>query len=688
MIKSRKKIPFRTAAGMLVGYARARIMEQIKLVAFIILYLVLFQVFILQVPLIDSIGIAGGIALVIFGLAFFLDGLLLGLMPLGERVGVKLPTRVGIVFIAIFGLFLGFGATLAEPAISALRTAGAGVTAWDAPLLYMLLERKTEWLVTSVGIGVGIAVAVGMFRFYYELSIKPFIYVLIPLALVLSVIANFNPNLESIVGLAWDSGAVTTGAVTVPLVLALGIGVSRAASKNKASSGGFGIILLASAFPIISVLIIGFVFNGIAPKATSEKDFFSISNRQQAYKLFNDDYDLLKHAYMRGTETGRRSFYGNDTLYWQSLQKVFENQAFQDSLLGDLTTDEWLSRKASDTERRFVAGLLSKIVSRDKSIPVSDVLAEESVISVRAVIPLTIMLLLVLLLLLKEKLRYKDEFALGIFFAMIGMALLTSGIRLGLGPLGGQVGSQLPRAFSKQEKYIDSKMIPDFDTSLVFSAIDVNGEKKKFFRLKENGEILNIEFKPEKFNTDSGVYEYVITQPPLLGPNLSILGIALVLLFAFGMGYGATIAEPGLNALGITVEELTVGAIKRIQILQVVSVGVGLGLVFGVIRILYDIPLIWLVLPSYLLLIPLTIISEEEFTAIAWDCGGVTTGPVTVPLVLAMGLSIGSELYLVDGFGVLAMASSFPILTVLLYGLYSRARQKELISQKTNVEDE
>lgn len=673
---------------MLVGYARARIMEQIKLVAFIILYLVLFQVFILQVPLIDSIGIAGGIALVIFGLAFFLDGLLLGLMPLGERVGVKLPTRVGIVFIAIFGLFLGFGATLAEPAISALRTAGAGVTAWDAPLLYMLLERKTEWLVTSVGIGVGIAVAVGMFRFYYELSIKPFIYVLIPLALVLSVIANFNPNLESIVGLAWDSGAVTTGAVTVPLVLALGIGVSRAASKNKASSGGFGIILLASAFPIISVLIIGFVFNGIAPKATSEKDFFSISNRQQAYKLFNDDYDLLKHAYMRGTETGRRSFYGNDTLYWQSLQKVFENQAFQDSLLGDLTTDEWLSRKASDTERRFVAGLLSKIVSRDKSIPVSDVLAEESVISVRAVIPLTIMLLLVLLLLLKEKLRYKDEFALGIFFAMIGMALLTSGIRLGLGPLGGQVGSQLPRAFSKQEKYIDSKMIPDFDTSLVFSAIDVNGEKKKFFRLKENGEILNIEFKPEKFNTDSGVYEYVITQPPLLGPNLSILGIALVLLFAFGMGYGATIAEPGLNALGITVEELTVGAIKRIQILQVVSVGVGLGLVFGVIRILYDIPLIWLVLPSYLLLIPLTIISEEEFTAIAWDCGGVTTGPVTVPLVLAMGLSIGSELYLVDGFGVLAMASSFPILTVLLYGLYSRARQKELISQKTNVEDE
>ncbi|HNV52481.1 MAG TPA: DUF1538 family protein, partial [Tenuifilaceae bacterium] len=131
---------------------------------------------------------------------------------------------------------------------------------------------------------------------------------------------------------------------------------------------------------------------------------------------------------------------------------------------------------------------------------------------------------------------------------------------------------------------------------------------------------------------------------------------------------------------------LTVGAIKRAQIVQVVSIGVGIGIVLGFSRILFDLPLIWLIVPSYILLIPLTILSEEEFTAIAWDSGGVTTGPVTVPLVLAMGLSIGGVLSISDGFGVLALASAFPIITVLLFGLIARAKQRKSISN--NLKDD
>ncbi len=172
-------------------------MEQILSVAFIILYLVIFQTAILGVPLSNALSTAAGIALVVFGLSFFLEVLILGLMPIGERVGVKLPTRVGIIVIAIFGLILGFGATLAEPAISALKTAGASIKAWESPLLYMILERYTDWLVLSVGVGVGIAVALGMFRFYYNWSIKPLIYTIIPLALTLSIIASFDDNLRA-----------------------------------------------------------------------------------------------------------------------------------------------------------------------------------------------------------------------------------------------------------------------------------------------------------------------------------------------------------------------------------------------------------------------------------------------------------------------------------------------------------
>ena len=151
-----------------------------------------------------------------------------------------------------------------------------------------------------------------------------------------------------------------------------------------------------------------------------------------------------------------------------------------------------------------------------------------------------------------------------------------------------------------------------------------------------------------------------------------------MLIFAFGMGYGATRAEPALNALGITVESLSAGAMKRTKIVQVVSIGVGIGVLLGFSRILFDLPLIWLIVPPYLLLIPLTIWSEEEFTSIAWDSGGVTTGPVTVPLVLAMGVSIGSVLNIADGFGVLALASAFPIITYSrLFFLGYRRRSTE-----------
>lgn len=684
----RISIPLKTAFGMISGYAKTRIFEQIRLVAFIILYLVTFQTLILGVPLSDALPIAGGIGMVVFGLAFFLEGLILGLMPLGERVGVKLPTKVGIVVISIFGLFLGFGATLAEPAISALRAAGANVTAWDAPLLFMLLERKTDILVLSIGLGVGIAVALGMFRFYYEYSLKPFIYLIIPIVLLLSLFLTFNSNLSAIIGLAWDSGAVTTGAVTVPLVLALGIGVSRAASKNKASSGGFGIIMLASAFPILSVLLLGIILNTSAPKGTDEQTFFSEKNRAEALKLFDGNEGLAYHAFTRGSEVGRSSFYGEESKYKEVLKQLATDTKVQNELLGSLPFSIWLSTKASEAERKYIASIKTDTVIAKIPISVSNVLKQESILSLRAVVPLSLMLLLVLTLFLREKLRYKDEVVLGIVFAIIGMALLTSGIRMGLGPLGGQVGGQLPKAFSKEAKFIDSKMIAPFDTTILYSTISVDGSKKQFFNFAENNAIKTVEFKPDKYDKLNNIYEYVITRPPLFGPNLSLLGILLVLLFAFGMGYGATMAEPGLGALGITVEELTVGAIKRVQLIQVVSVGVGIGLVLGVIRILYDFPLIWFILPSYALLIPLTYFSEDEFTAIAWDCGGVTTGPVTVPLVLAMGLSIGSELNVVDGFGILAMASAFPIITVLLFGLVSNARQKQLVNNSAEEENE
>lgn len=681
-MRKRIKIPLGESLSMLSKYAWTRIKEQISSVAFIILYLIVFQTIILKVPLANALSTAGGIALVVFGLAFFLEGLILGLMPLGERVGLKMPQRVGISIIAVFGLILGFGATLAEPAISALRTAGSEITAWDSPLLYMLLEPYSNWLILSVGIGVGTAVALGMFRFYYNWSIKPFIYIIIPVLMVLSLYSYNDQNLSKIIGLAWDCGAVTTGAVTVPLVLALGIGVSRSATKGKGSSGGFGIILLASVFPILAVLTLGNIINFNTPEPIDEKSFFSIENRENALLVLGNEENLKKHAYTHASQEGRIAFYGGKENYRTGILELSKNIDEQNSIFSKISFVNWIKNKASSEER----DILSNVDKTESVVTTNNfgiVIKEETVAGLRAVIPLSLLLLLVLIVLLREKIRYKDEVAIGIIFALIGMTLLTSGIRLGLASLGSEVGGELPRAFAKEDKFIDRIIISNFDTTLLFKGIAVNGEIKTYFnKVDEHGDIKRVEFDQARFDQSGKQYEHVITQAPLFEKRLTVLGIVLVLLFAFGMGFGATLAEPALNALGLTVENLTVGAIKQKQIVHVVSIGVGIGITLGFARILFDLPLIWLIIPPYILLIILSIFGEEEYTAMAWDSGGVTTGPVTVPLVLAMGLSIGGALSISDGFGILALASAFPIITVLSYGIYKNAKQKKAIKNQ------
>jgi hypothetical protein len=160
-----------------------------------------------------------------------------------------------------------------------------------------------------------------------------------------------------------------------------------------------------------------------------------------------------------------------------------------------------------------------------------------------------------------------------------------------------------------------------------------------------------------------------------------LAGIIVVMLFAFVMGYGATLAEPALNALGRTVEELTVGALRKSLLMQAVALGVGVGMLFGVAKIVWGIPLIWLLAPPYALLLYLTHVSSEEFVNIGWDGAGVTTGPITVPLVLAMGLGIGGQVGVVEGFGILAMASVYPIVTVLGVGLWVARRRKAALAE-------
>jgi hypothetical protein len=170
----------------------------------------------------------------------------------------------------------------------------------------------------------------------------------------------------------------------------------------------------------------------------------------------------------------------------------------------------------------------------------------------------------------------------------------------------------------------------------------------------------------------------------LFGEEGGITGIIVILIFAFILGYGATLAEPALNALGVTVEELTVGTFKKSLLMQAVALGVGFGIALGVAKIMFNIPLIWMCGPPYILLLVITKLSTEEFVNIGWDSAGVTTGPITVPLVLAMGLGIGAQVGVVEGFGILSMASVCPILSVLSVGMIVTAKRNAAVQASSD----
>lgn len=515
---------------LLKPYLSVRFNDQFRAVTPLAIYLVLFQIFILRQSIADSSIITAGLIAVILGLMLFMEGLKVGLMPFGEALGISLPAKAKLLTVVVVVFLLGIGVTFAEPAIGALQTAGSLVDVRQAPYLYFLLTQWAGTLVLSVGVGVGLAAALGTIRFIYGWSLKPLIYMTLVPVICISIYMALDPELSKVLGLAFDCGAVTTGPVTVPLVLSLGIGIARAAGRGSDSMSGFGIVTLASLFPIVAVMILALTLS----MSYSPSEIIAASTMAQA---------------------------GSMQIPWYESSPGVE----------------------------IVGG-------------------------VRAIVPLVIFLLLVMVLLLKERIPHAKIVSFGIFLCVIGMIVFNLGLSYGLSKLGGQSGGLVPAAFTQLETVADSPL-------------------------------------------------YVLS-----------LGLFIAMAFAWVLGFGATLAEPALNALGMTVESLTSGSFKKSTLMYAVSIGVACGISLGVAKIIFEIPIAYLLVPGYLIAIVLTHFSNEEYVNIAWDSAGVTTGPVTVPLVLAMGLGFGNALGAVEGFGILSMASIGPIIAVLTTGLYIRRK--------------
>jgi len=534
------KVAPRDVYRILKPYISVRLMEQVSAVFPLGAYLMGFQYLILRQNVIDSLVITGGLLAVIIGLMLYMEGLKLGIMPFGEAIGITLPTKSPLPIVLLIAFILGVGVTFAEPAIGALQVAGSVVKAENAPILYALLNDWSLATVLCVGLGVGVAATIGTMRFIYGWSLKPLIYFSVIPTSIITGICYFYPNLRTVIGLAWDCGAVTTGPVTVPLVLALGIGVASAVGKGDSSLAGFGIVTLASVFPITAVMLLGIYVNQTVPVETILASA------------------AAKAAAAAGA-TGPKA--------WWEVTPGFETY-----------------------------------------------------MSFRAIVPLILFLFFVMKVVLREKIRNAGILTYGITLAVIGMILFNIGLTYGLAKLGDQSGGLVPAAFMHLEK---------------------------------------IEASP--------LYFYA-------------LGIIIAMIFAWVLGFGATLAEPALNALGLTVENLSNGAFKKASLMYSVAFGVAVGIAIGVLKILYDWPLAWMLIGSYIPLLIMTHLSSEEYVNIGWDSAGVTTGPVTVPLVLAMGLGFGNAVNALEGFGILSMASVCPIISVIAFGLYVQWKSKK---QKT-----
>jgi hypothetical protein len=609
-----------------LSYAWLRMLDQLKLVVPLLFYTYLYRLAVLRSEAHAEYGpITGGMLLVVVGLAMFLEGLKLGVMPMAEVIGKSLPTKCPLPVALGATFLLGMAVTFAEPAIGALKEIGGSLNSFRSPFLYYMLNKWELYVVLVVGAGVGVAAVVGTLRFIYRVDIKPVLYCVVGATLLVTVLGSYlNPASAQLIVLAWDCGAMTSGPVTVPILLSLGLSISAAARndserergtsaystlesngsedlsespesapfrrpprRRKGEGGaleGFGIVTLAALFPVIGVSCLGFILT----RVKSEGQILS--------EVHGECYLASRETCLTTTTSACEWNTNYDRCEFGREQKwdAFVN-------LGDFA---WREETA----------------------------VEELVGAVTALGPLVLMLFF-LLRSLGEPLpvvcarahgrTYRMGVWTGLASAVLGLVIFNIGLTKGLRQLGNDTGTAIPQAF--------------LDTS--DPVLEPHGNSTPYY--------------------DGG------------------LGIFLTLVFLWFLGAGTILVAPVLSQLASTVETLTKGRYWKGVIFYSVGLGMATGMALGALKVITAIPLIYVVLPLYLLAMLMSVHSEDDLVQIAWDSARVSTGPVTKPLVLALGTGIGSVVCASEegGLGLLTLTSTGPVVFVLISGYFCRAQE-------------
>lgn len=621
-----------------------------------------------------------GLFLAIIGLTCFLDGLRVAVMPMAELVGQELPQRLHLVFVLLVAGCLGILVTYAEPAIAALRPLAELVDPLEAPYLYFLMNEQQELMVFAIGAGVGVAAIIGTLRFIRNWSLKPLIYITLAPTVGLACYMQWgNPNLAPLIGVSWDCGAVTTGPVTVPVLLALGIGVMQSSKKKRlaqaalegsVASGagqaleGFGIVTLASLMPILAVELMS-----IIDGALYDKEYVTNKATQSAADKEDSGTSAIDEPPLQGVIYGIRSIMPLVAALILIIVLILRRPLPECSIWVDPPTSDDSSVKSSESSppmdnlsrasvaiakglQRTESESTMEDGSRDSSMhggnaAMTAMQSDDANGSIKPSMSIENGKGDIDIEDPSKKSDIKEEkkkfflirwtaacgrwcvrnapLLCGIALAQIGMIAFNEGLAYAFTVLGSQTGQTLPAAFL-QVTYNSSE----------------TGEPIKAFQ--------------QQINENSPYYSYAG-------------GLILVLVIVFLLGVLATRAEPALNVLGRTVERLSNGAFTSKMLIGAVCIGVGVGMAVGSVKILYTVPVIYFILGKYAVAVGLTIITEDAITAVAWDSAGVTTGPVTVPFVLSIGIGFSQAIGSSEGFGILTVMSVAPIISVLTTSL-------------------
>ena len=440
-----------------------------------------------------------GAVMVILGIGLFSLGADTAMTPIGERVGAAMTRSRKLWVVAAVGFLIGVIVTVSEPDLQVLAQQVPGV--------------PNATLVGAVAVGVGVFLVIAMLRILFRIPLNR---MLIVFYILVFALALFVP--EDFLAIAFDSGGVTTGPMTVPFIMALGVGVSAVRNDKHAGGDSFGLVALCSIGPILTVLLLGLLYK---PDGSSYTPV-TVPDAQDTVEMFRS--------------------------YTHALPEYFK---------------EILVSLAPIAGFFLIFQLLTRRLNR----------------------------------------RQVMSMIVGFLYTYLGLVLFLTGVNVGFMPVGNFLGQSI--------------------ASLECSWV--------------------------------------------------LIPIAMVI------GYFIVAAEPAVHILNRQVEEITAGSIPASAMNLALSLGVAVSLALALIRVLTGISIMWFLLPGYALSLALSFVVPKIFTSIAFDSGGVASGPMTATFLLpfAMGAcdALGGNV-VTDAFGVVAMVAMTPLVTIQLLGVSYKRRIK------------